>query len=136
VQVVLKLLIATIVLAHGVGHLLFLAPTLRIAAWAGQSGHSWALAPLIGDGLARATGGLIWVSAIGLFVAAVGGFVLDAEWWRPVAMGAAVVSVIGIVVMWDGIAPSSAVFALVVDLVVLVALTWARWPSPESVVVR
>jgi hypothetical protein len=35
--------------------------------------------------------------------------------------------------MWDGIPTSSAVFALAADVVILVALVWAHWPSAEVV---
>ena len=41
-----NLAVATVLFAHGVGHVLFLAPTLRLADWAGQTGYSWALAPV------------------------------------------------------------------------------------------
>ena len=132
----LKLTIATIVLAHGIGHVLFFAPTLRIASWAGQSGHSWALSPLLGDGLSRLAGAAIWVVAVGLFVAAVGGLVVDAGWWRAAAVAGAIVSIAGIVLMWDGIAPSNALLALGFDAIVLVALLWAHWPAAESLAAR
>ena len=128
----LKLLIATVVLFHGVGHILFLAPTIRLASW-GQTGHSWVMTPVLGDGIARILGAGLWTAAIVLFVAAFGGLVMSAEWWRAVAIGGALVSLGGIVLMWDGIAPSNAFFALAFDLVVLVALLWARWPSAELV---
>jgi hypothetical protein len=117
-----NLAIAIVLFAHGIGHVLFLAPTLRIADWAGQTGYSWALAPILGDGLARGIGTALWAGALALFVAAAGGYLVDATWWRTVALVASVVSAAGIVVMWNGIATSSAVFALVVDVIVIAAL--------------
>ena len=91
---------------------------------------SWLLTPLIGDGPARLVGAAIWTSAFALFVAAVGGYLVASEWWPTVAVVAACVSAAGIVVMWGGIAATSAVFALAVDVVVLIALLWAdRLPS-------
>jgi len=41
------------------------------------------------------------------------------------------VSLVGIVVMWDGIATSSALMAAAFDSAVLVALLWAHWPTAE-----
>ena len=128
----LHLAIATVLLAHGLGHILFLAPTLRLADWAGQSGHSWALAPVIGDGLARGVGAAFWATALVLFVATAGGYLVDADWWRPVAIVAAVVSAVGIALMWNGIATSNAVFALVVDVIVLGAVLWSRSPAASG----
>ena len=48
-------------------------------------------------------------------MAAASGLLLTQEWWRPMAVAGAVVSLIGIVAFWGGIAPSSAIAALVVD---------------------
>ncbi len=127
----LKLVIAAVVLAHGVGHILFLGPALRVTTWADQTGHSWLVTPLLGDGVTRAFAAIVWTSTIALFVAAVVGFFMGTDWWRGAAVLGAVISAAGIIVMWDGLAPSSAIAALVFDLIVLVALLWAHWPSTE-----
>jgi len=127
----LKLVIAIVVLAHGVGHVLFLAPAIRLATWADQTGHSWLITPLLGDGLTRALAALVWTATIALFVAAVAGFYLGSDWWRQAALLGAVVSASGIVVMWDGLPTSSAAAALIFDLIVIAALGVAHWPTAE-----
>ena len=66
-------------------------------------------------------------------MAAASGLLLTPEWWRPVAVAGAVVSLIGIVAFWGGIASSSAIAALVVDVIVLVSLLLVRWPSATSI---
>jgi hypothetical protein len=129
----LKLVLAVVVLAHGVGHLLFLGPSLRLADWAGQTSHSWLLTGTLGDGPSRAVASAIWVTTVVLFVAGVGGFVLDATWWRAVTIAGAIVSIAGIVLFWDGLATSSAAFALVFDVVLLVSLLVVHWPATEAV---
>jgi hypothetical protein len=129
----LKLVLALVVLAHGVGHVLFLAPALGLADWAGQTSHSWILTNVLGETLTRALAALVWTSALVLFVAGVAGLLSGADWWRAVMIAGAAVSLIGIVAMWDGIATSSALFALVFDVLVLVALVFVRWPSTELV---
>ena len=60
----LKLVLAVVVLFHGIGHLLFLGPTIGAVDWAGQTGHSWALTGVLGDGPTRTLGALIWVATI------------------------------------------------------------------------
>jgi hypothetical protein len=129
----LKLALALIVLGHGLGHVLFLAPSLRVADWAGQSAHSWALTGTLGDGVARGIAAVIWTVSIALFIAAVAGWLTDASWWRAATVAGSVVSIVGIVLFWDGIATSSAAMALAFDVVLLVALLVAHWPASEAV---
>jgi len=129
----LKLVLAIVVLFHGVGHLLFLVPTLGVADWAGQTGHSWALTGMLGDGPTRAIGAVLWVATIVLFVAGVAGFLTAQPWWVGVTVLASILSIAGIVLLWDGIATSNAVMALAVDIVILVALLVAHWPGSEIV---
>ena len=52
-----------IALAVVLGDILFLVPSLGIAEW-GQSTRSWLLTNLVGDGVARAVGSLLWLVAI------------------------------------------------------------------------
>jgi hypothetical protein len=127
----LKFALAFLVFAHGLGHVLFLAPTMRMAEWADQSGHSWLMTPSVGDGLARLLGAIAWLAVIGLFTTSVIGFFMATDWWRSAAIVGAAISIITIVLFWEGITTSSAVFALAFDVIVLVALLWAHWPSVE-----
>ncbi len=130
---ILRIVVAVVLIAHGIGHVLFLGPALRIASWAEQSGGSWLLSSTAGDGVAHAVGALVWAAATVLFVASGTGLLLSQEWWRPLAVVGAVVSLIGIFVFWDGILTASAVPALIVDVAVLVGLLVAHWPSVEAV---
>ena len=123
--------LALVVFAHGVGHVLFLAPALGFANWADQTGHSWLLSGVVGDGASRAVATLIWCAVIALFVAGVGGFLSGADWWRAATVAGAALSIVGIGVFWDGIATASATFALIADVVILGALLVAHWPSTE-----
>jgi hypothetical protein len=123
--------IALVVLAHGIGHVLFLGPVLGLGSWAGQTGLSWLLTSAVGDATTRVVATLAWSAVIVLFVAGVGGFLAGADWWRGAAIAAAVLSLAGIVVFWDGIATTNALFAAVVDVAILAALVLAKWPSAE-----
>jgi hypothetical protein len=129
----LRLVIAGVVLAHGVGHVLFLGPALRVVDWAGQSSRSWLLTATLGDGASRAIAAVVWSTAIVLFVGGVAGYLTDAPWWRTATIVAAIVSLAGIVVFWDGLAMPSVVFALIVDLAILAALVIAHWPAGAEI---
>jgi len=130
---VLRIGLAVVLVFHGVGHVLFLAPALRLAGWADQTGGSWLLGPAMGDGIAHGVGAVVWAASAILFVGAASGLLLTQEWWRPLVVAGAVVSLIGIVAFWGGIAPSSAIAALVVDVIVLASLLVARWPSATAI---
>jgi hypothetical protein len=127
----LKIALGLVVAAHGVGHMLFLLPSLRLADWAGQTGHSWLLTDVVGDTLTRTIAAVIWGGATVLFLAGAFGLAAGLGWWRGAMIAAAIVSLVGIVLMWDGIAASSAFFALAFDVAILVGLVWADWPSAE-----
>jgi hypothetical protein len=129
----LRLALATLVLAHGVGHILFLGPALRLVDWAGQTSHSWLLSAPLGDVPSRAVAGVVWSVSIVLFVGGVAGYVTDAPWWRGAAVAASLVSLAGVVLFWDGLAMASAAMALTVDVVILVALLLAHWPAATEV---
>jgi hypothetical protein len=129
----LKLILAAVVLFHGIGHVLFLGPAIGAVDWAGQTGHSWALTGVLGDGPTRAVGAFLWIATIVLFVIGVAGFLTAQPWWVAVTVLASIASIAGIVLMWDGIATSSAAMALAVDVVILVALLVAHWPGSEIV---
>lgn len=116
---------------HGIGHILFLGPAFGWSSWG--SGHSWLLTGVIGDGPARAFSAVVWTAAGVLFLVGVGGFMRDADWWRTTTIVAAVISLIGTVVYFDGIKQPSGVAALVFNVLVLGALIVARWPSAAAV---
>lgn len=127
----LRIVLALVVFAHGVGHVLFLGPVLGLGAWAGQTGNSWVLTGFLGDGPARAIAAVLWSAVIVLFLAGVAGFLTGADWWRATTIAAAAISMFGIVLFWDGIATSSAIFAIATDVLILVSLLVVHWPSTE-----
>jgi hypothetical protein len=127
-----RTILAAVVGAHGIGHVLFLVPLLGIADW-GQSTRSWLLTDRAGDGVTRIVGSLLWLAAMVGFVAVAVGIFGQQEWWRGLAVGSAVVSSLGLVLFWSDSAASSAFSALAFDVAVLVALLVLNWP-PSSLV--
>jgi hypothetical protein len=123
-----RTLLALVMAAHGIGHVLFLIPCLGIAQW-GQSTHSWLLTRALGDTFTRAVGGMLWVAVIVGFAAASVGILGQHVWWRRPAIVASVVSLMGLILFAKGGNAQPLFCAGLMDLAVLVALLWVHWPS-------
>jgi hypothetical protein len=128
----IRWIVAIVVFAHGVGHVLF-APLLSGVMKLDASGHSWLLTGALGDAPTRAVASLVSVAVAAAFVIAAGGIVIQTSWWRSLAIGAGVASIALIAAMWDGIPSSPAVSALAFDVAVIAALVVAHWPSTDLV---
>jgi hypothetical protein len=115
-------------MAHGIGHVLLLAPCLGIAEW-GQSAHSWLLTGVLGDTLTRAIGSLLWLAVIAGFASAGVGLLGQRAWWRMLAAGAAGLSLLGLFLFASGGEARPLLSAAAMDIVMLVALLWMHWPS-------
>lgn len=119
-----RVIVALLVGAHGVGHILFLLPLWGMADW-GQSARSW----LLGEGwLAKGVGSVIWIVAIVGFTAVAFGLLRQTDWWRTIAIIAAAVSTLGLLLFWASPPGSPVVSALVFNLLVLGALLIFHWP--------
>lgn len=125
----LRIALALIIGAHGIGHILFLVPLLGIADW-GQTARSWLITA---ETPARLVGGLLWLAAMVAFFAAVYGLLGEHTWWRGVTIIGAAVSIVGLIIFWVNPATSPAVAALVFNLLVLGSLLIVHWPSVEAV---
>jgi hypothetical protein len=120
----LNLIVTIAVLAHGIGHVLFLVAPFGIVA--GQSTRSWLLSP-IGNWLAVGAGSVIWIVAIVGFSVAAVGFWTHTDWWRALAIVSSIVSGAGIILFWSNPPSSPAISALVFDVIVLATLLVFRW---------
>jgi hypothetical protein len=117
-------LLALVVAAHGIGHLLFLLSLLGLADW-GQATRSW----LLGETwLAKGLGALLWLVATAGFIAVAIGFFGEDTWWRPLALVAAAVSAVGVLLFWASPVSSPALSALVFDLLLVASLLVFNWP--------
>jgi len=125
----LRIILALVIGAHGIGHILFLIPLLGIASW-GQPQRSWLLT---GESAARVIGGALWVVVILAFGAAVIGLLGQQGWWRTAAVIGAVISMIGLVLFWTMPVSAPVISALVFNLLVLGALLIVHWPSVDAV---
>lgn len=129
----LKFVIGGVIGAHGVGHVLGWMPAWGIAQFEGLSSRSWLLTSAIGDGGARALGGVLWLIPTIGFVVAAGGLFMGQVWWRPVAIASATLSLVVIALFPDALPAGSLLGAVVVNLAVLGGLLVLGWPVASSV---
>ena len=125
-----KIIVAVVLLAHGIGHVLGPLQVFKITAtdptW---NGDSWLLTGVTGQTLSNVIGLALWIAAMVGFVAAsavVMGW-LPASWWIPLAVGSSVVSLVGIALFPNAFPMTSTVAAAVVDVVVLAAVVVLKW---------
>jgi hypothetical protein len=131
---VLRYLIALVLLAHGIGHTIGIMQTLRLTTVnPGWNGDSWLLTGIAGSTVTNAVGIALWTAAMLGFVLAAGVVVgwLPADWWRPLAIGASLCSLAGILLFPAAFPTFSTIGALVVDVVVLGAVVWSQWAPSD-----
>lgn len=123
----LKVIAAGVIGAHGIGHVMGWFPAWGIASFPGMSSHSWLLSGIIGDGGAKLVAGVIFlVPTIGFLAAAVG-LLAGQPWWRQVAIGSAVVSLAGTALYPQAFVTGSTIGSIAVNVLVLYGLVVAGW---------
>ncbi len=130
----LKLGIALVLAAHGIGHSRGILGAFKVAtvnpAW---QGDSWILTGVAGQTATQVVGTAVWASAIVGFVmlgAVVVGW-LPAAWWQPLAIGSSVVSILGVALFPIAFPTFSTIGALAVDVAVLAAVLWYNWAPSD-----
>ena len=124
-----RMLIALFLLAHGAMHAgVWATPWTEGMPF--DPGHSWLLDAFgLGDSAARPLSiGLAMVAMLGFMGAGVGLFVQQ-DWWRPLAVGAAAVSLVLIALCFHAWLSG----AVLLNAGIVLALVWAHWPSAELV---
>jgi hypothetical protein len=124
------ILIALGIAGHGIGHLIFLVPTLSLTEWA-LTGGSWLLSGHVPDVAVKIVGGAPWLAALVGFVAACVGLWGGQEWWRSAAVVSPAVSLLGLAFFSQASQPFLSADAM--DVIILVALLLASWPSAQLV---
>lgn len=121
-----RILLLIAVLIHGIGHILFLIPTLGLTGW-GQSTQSWLLTNLMGEKLTRGFGAVIWVAVILGYLIGLYGFFAQTSWWPQLLIGASGISAVGLLLFWANSSP--VISALTFDIVIILALQVFKWPA-------
>lgn len=131
----IKVALALVLLAHGIGHSLGLLQLFKVAtvnpAW---NGDSWILTGIAGPTISQALGIVIWTTAILGFTALAGVMVgwLPASWWQPLGLASAAISLVGLFLFPVAFPTLSTLGALAVDVVLLASILWERWVPAEA----
>jgi len=116
----IRFLIAAALFVHGVGHTLGIWKPARSLPFL-----------KIREPALRLVGGILWVLvALGFVVASMGffGLLVPAGWWRPLAVVFALISM-GMLLLFGRSWPLfNFIGASAMNIAVLVALVWLRWP--------
>ena len=117
----IRWLIAIAMLMHGAGHIVFVLAAFTSAPME-FSAAPWLLpgAFTVDSPVGKAFA-LLWLLAMLGFMLAAVGLILRKEWWPALAVAAAVVSLVVLLPWWNTITPSSRVWVLLADVVVIVA---------------
>ncbi len=93
--------------------------------WPRALGQSWLPARFgVLGGLLWLAGGLLLIAAgLGLF-----GIVIPATWWRGLAIGGAAISLVALLLY----AHPYYLLGIALNVGILVALLWAKWPSMQA----
>ena len=127
-----------VLLVHGLGHggalgalaWIALRPGSDTGAW--TAARSWLL-PSLAPGTATLMASAFWiVSLVGFVVAALAFWLAGGDAWRPIAIGTALVSGLGVVLFFGTWPMFNTLAALVVNAAVLVALVVLRWTPPAA----
>lgn len=123
----LRILFALGLGLHGVGHALFAANAWGY--WKPAGGRAWLFADLLHVGQpVEGTLGLIWIVPLLGFGAASWGLVAGNPRWYVPAFSAALLSTLLLLVWWGSLNLSSAVFALLFNVALLIGMLWQRPP--------
>jgi len=125
----IKNVVALILFAHGIGHIIGPLRVFNLATINPQwQGDSWLLGGL-GVGVSNVVGVVLWLSALVGFtaLAAVVMGWLPGEWWAPLAVFSSVASLAGVLLFPQAFPTFSTIGAVAVDVLVLasVALNWS-----------
>jgi hypothetical protein len=124
---VMKVVVAGVVGAHGVGHVLGWMPALGLARFEGTSGGSWLLTGLVGQDVTRLVAAAMFILPMVGFMAAAAGLLLGQPWWRPLAVASAAISLAAIA-LYPGAFPAGSMFeSLAVNALVLYGIVVATW---------
>jgi hypothetical protein len=135
----LKLMIAGALLVHGLGHGGALGALIWIGLRPGTDTDGWRAArswlfSSASASTATTVASVFWIlSLLGFATAALSfwGVLMPGEAWRPLAIASAMVSIVGIALFFGTWPMFNTLAAMAMNIAVLVALLWLRWPSHD-----
>ena len=128
----LRIVFAVILIAHGIGHYMGVLSSFNVKMSPSQSSTSKLLDPLLGESFSRVLCFVLHLLPLVGFLAAgwaLLGWLVPQDWWIPLAVISAVLSMLALVFYWNGLAFAfNKVGAVLVNLAVLICLLLLKWP--------
>ena len=133
----IKIIIAGVLLLHGLGHggaigaLIAIDRGVPSGKW--LAARSW-LFPKLAPQLAKIIAVIFWVLSLLGFVAAAlsfWGILVPGDLWRPLALIFACISFVGIALFWGTWPMFNTLAAQLVNLAVIITQLWMHWPAKE-----
>lgn len=133
----LRVLVAGAIAFHGVGHLQGVFAGLELVKFKNWTGRSWLLTGVMAENAVRMLGIVLWALCFIAFITvalAVLDWGVPHAWWRPLAVGFAVVSLVTLFLYWNSLAMFfNKAGALGMDLAILIGLLLMHWPSESQI---
>ncbi|MFN2120980.1 MAG: hypothetical protein ACK2T0_11345 [Anaerolineales bacterium] len=132
-----NLIFGVFLVLHGLVHLLYLGQSQRFfelqpgMTWPDRS---WAFSRLLGNAAVRNLASILLAVAAAGLIAGGAGVLARQGWWRPVVLGAAALSALIYVFLWDGSVrqlDNKGAVGILISLAVLVVVLLLRWPQFE-----
>jgi len=130
----LKVALALVLLAHGIGHSMGLLQVFKVAQVNPQwQGDSWVLTSVAGTTVTQVVGIVLWTAAMIGFAGVAGVVVgwLPATWWQPLAVGSALLSLVGLLVFPAAFPTFSTIGAAAIDIALLIAVLRLDWTPAD-----
>ena len=122
-----RLITGLVLIVHGIGHTLAFFPALNITSTDKWHYHSWLLSGVLGDSASRVIIIILFaIPLLGFIASGLGVFslLIPHEWWQPLALVSAIVSLIGLALFWNAFPAlfPNKIGSIAVNLIVLWAL--------------
>jgi hypothetical protein len=131
----MSIVFAIFLILHGMVHFLYAGQSLRkfeLRPGMLWPDGSWLFSRLTSDNAARTLAGFLLVLAALGFIAGGLGLILRQDWWRPAAAGAAVLSSMIYILMWNGRfqgLDAQGGIGVLINLALLGAMLVLKWPA-------
>ena len=129
---IVKVVVAGVLGAHGVGHVMGWMPVLGLARFDGVASGSWLLSSTAGEGVARVVAVALFVVPTVGFIAAAVGLLLGQPWWRSVAVASAATSLAASALYPQALPVSSTIGSVAIDGLVLFGVLVAGWGADAA----
>jgi uncharacterized membrane protein YphA (DoxX/SURF4 family) len=134
-SIMVRWVVAVFFVLHGLVHLLYLGQSQRFFEL--QPGMvwpdgSWAFSRIVGNEATRLLAAFfLTLAAIG-FVAGGAGLIVRQAWWQQAVVGAAALSAVLFVLLWDGVFQNlndRGALGLLINAGIVIAVLVFRWPD-------